>query len=72
MATFTIYDPTGQLLGEIADTRITQRSVALTYRLAMIAEQHGETVDWPKINRAIMNRWSRSGLERVKKMAWAG
>lgn len=47
----------------------TQKQVALTYRLAM-----GSTVvpDWRRINRAIIKRWSVSGLARVKKLAWSG
>jgi hypothetical protein len=31
----------------------------------------GRLVDWPKINQSIKERWpSKSGLTRVKTMAW--
>lgn len=46
----------------------TQRSVALTYCMAMRSADHGETVDWPRINNAIRKRWPK-GLVRVKMQA---
>jgi hypothetical protein len=55
------------LLGEIADRRITQKSLALTYAMAI---QSSEMKNWKKINDAIIERWSVSGLERIKRMAW--
>lgn len=66
----TLADPTGTIERECADKVFTQKSVALTYVLAMSAEQHGVPVDWKRANAAIRSRWSLSGLERVKKMAW--
>ena len=56
------------LLEEIADKHFTQKSVALTYAMAM---ESSERVDWYVVNQAIIKRWSESGLERVKRMAWA-
>ncbi len=55
------------LLEEIADSAITQKSLASTYRLAL---RSGEEINWGIVNRAIIKRWSLSGLKRVKKMAW--
>lgn len=55
------------LMREIADKRIKRNSLALTYRLAMASS---EEVDWLKVNRAIINRWSLSGLEYIKNRAW--
>lgn len=50
-------NPEGQLLREIADRSLARKSVAMTYRLAMEAEQAGGSeVDWPKVNRAILDR----------------
>jgi hypothetical protein len=43
--------------------------LALTYALAIKSK---ERKDWKKINRAIMKRWSYSGLKRVKHFAWRG
>ncbi len=61
---------TDVILTEIAEKAATQKDVALTYAMAMkSAAQGADTPDWPIINRAIIARWSMSGLERVKKMA---
>lgn len=58
---------TKTLLTEIQDRRMYQKDVALTY--AMAIESNDDT-DWRTVNEAIIKRWSMSGLERVKKMAW--
>lgn len=68
-AIMVLADPTGQIERECADKVFTQKSVALTYALAMSAEQHGVLVDWHRANAAIRNRWPK-GLVRVKEMAW--
>ena len=57
------------ILQEIAEGQ-TQKSVALTYAMAVRSRER-TTIDWPKVNRAIMARWTgRTALERVKRMAW--
>ena len=56
------------ILDEIANPQMTRRDVAMTYRL--ILQQTVEKVDWNKINRAIIDRWSRAGLEWIKERAW--
>lgn len=49
---------------------IKQSDIALTYALAMRSAAAGVwEADWPRVNRAIINRWSRAGLERVKRLA---
>ena len=58
---------TNVLLQEVADRQFSQKSVALTYAMAI---ESSEAKDWKAINEAIINRWSRSGLERIKRMAW--
>jgi hypothetical protein len=63
-------DPQGQLLEEIADKRFTRRDVAMTYRIA-VRRGGGDRVDWPKVNRAIIDRWSVSALIYIKKLAWS-
>jgi len=55
------------LLDEISNKQLHQRDVALTYALAL---RSSEPKDWTVINEAIIRRWSRSGLERIKQMAW--
>lgn len=59
------------ILREIAIPELKQRDIAQTYRLAMQSDECS-TMDWTKINRAIMERWSQSGLIRIKKMAHSG
>lgn len=60
-------DVEGQLLREIADTRMKRADVALTYAFGL---RQQDEVDWPKINRAIIERWSLSGLTWIKTEAW--
>lgn len=60
--------PQQQILGEIADARLRQRDIAMTYGLIMKLGQQNE-VDWAAINTAIQNRWPK-GLARIKEMAW--
>ena len=57
------------IMQEIADRAMTQRDVAQTYAI-MIRQCGPDGADWARINRAIMDRWSASGLERIKRLAW--
>ena len=41
------------------------------YRQVMLSINRGE-VDWRALNEAIMERWSYSGLEKIKNIAWMG
>lgn len=60
---------TDVILNEIA-RGVTQKDIALTYAMAMKSEaQEADKPDWSMINRAILKRWSFSGLERVKERA---
>ena len=56
------------LLNEIADKRMKRKDVAKTYALAMLSS---DTPNWSVVNQAIIERWSRSGLEYIKKIAWS-
>lgn len=61
------------ILSEIADKSLRRIDVAKTYALAIRSESAtGEGLCWAKINRAIIERWSRSGLEWIKQKAWSG
>ena len=64
-----LMDCTNVLLREIADKRFKQRIVAKTCALAL---RSSYPTDWPVVNDAIIKRWSMSGLERIKAMAWSG
>ena len=68
MMHIVLENPTWVLLNEIGMKEITQKSLALTYALAITGS---ELTDWKAVNQAIIQRWSESGLERVKGMAWA-
>ena len=60
---------TQTLLDEIADKDFKQKSIAKTYALAL---RSSEGFDSRAVNRAIIERWSVAGLERILKWAWSG
>lgn len=61
------------LLREIAEPTLKRSDIAQTYRLAMQAQENTEEkIDWGKVNRAIIARWSFSALLWIKKQAWSG
>ena len=66
--TFELAACTETLLNEIANGA-PRRAVAQTYRLAM---QSSQPTDWARVNTAIIERWSLSGLSWIKKQAWSG
>lgn len=59
------------LLEEIAAPEMKRLDVAKTYCLALRSSER-DTIDWAKVNGAIMERWSRNALEWIKKQAWSG
>ncbi len=46
-----------------------QRQIAQTYALAL---RSSWPTDWKRVNTAIIERWSLSGLKRIKEMAHSG
>jgi len=68
--TFTVsmVDVQGQLEREIADKRMKRYDVALTYAFGIRDEP--DSIDWPKINRLIIERWSPYALRWIKETAW--
>jgi len=64
---FELTNPTDTLIMEISLPEIKQPSLALTYAMALCCSAK---TDWRAVNQAIIARWSFSGLERVKKLAW--
>jgi hypothetical protein len=56
------------ILNEIAQG-LRRKDIAKTYALAL---RSSYPTDWAKVNSAIIERWSRSGLEWIKKQAWSG
>ena len=57
------------LLNEIADPAMKRADVALTYAMALRSSEAG-IVDWAQVNKAIMERWSKSSLTWIKERAW--
>ena len=62
-------DPEGQILSEIADPAFKRADIITTYALILKGGQAG-IVNWPKVNRAIVTRWSLSSLDFIKRAAW--
>lgn len=60
------------LLQDIGTKQARQKDVALSYSLALRSFANGaDKPNWPKINRAIIDRWGQRGLTRIKNLAWA-
>ena len=57
------------LLDEIAMPEMKRKDVAKTYALAI---RSSEAVDWSRVNRAIIDRWSFHALNWIKEQAWSG
>jgi hypothetical protein len=64
-------DCQGVLLDEIADPKMKRLDVAKTYCLALRSSER-DTIDWTKVNEAIIARWSKSALLWIKERAWSG
>lgn len=61
-----------QILHEIQNKKMKQKDIAQTYVLLLVQAGSGLSVDWREINKAIIERWSVSGLTRIKNMAHSG
>jgi hypothetical protein len=64
---FELENITKTIIVEITIPELKQSDIAKTYALAIKSD---EKIDWSAINQAIVARWSRGGLNRVKQMAW--
>ena len=70
MSMLEIVCTTDTIIEEIA-LDIPRKSVALTYAMLMRSQgRGGDRPDWPRINKAIIEKWGLVGLEAVKKRAW--
>lgn len=54
------------ILNEISHKECKRNDIALTYYFCMVSS---ENIDYAKVNKAIIERWSFSGLEYIKKEA---
>ena len=58
-----------EMIAFINDRKNLQQQMIPKYAEAI--EEHRHTQDfWPAVNGAIIDRWSRTGLHRIKKAAW--
>ena len=60
-------DTTNTLLENIEDKRLKRNDIAWLYAMALNST---EDTDWKKVNYAIIDRWSMSGLKYIKELAW--
>ena len=60
-------NPQAVILREIQEYKLPQKDVALTYAFCI---RQANEVDFRIVNYAIVERWSISAVERVKRMAW--
>lgn len=65
---FELINPTKVLLNELANPDMEESDIALIYFTALI--QSSTSTDFEKINAAIIKRWSKTALLRIKKTAW--
>ena len=69
MVEFYLMDCATVIESEIA-AKMKQSDIAKTYALAMRSANAGVwAADWQRVNRAIIARWSTTGLQHVKEMA---
>jgi hypothetical protein len=66
---FELANCTRTLLDEVARKEAKRLDIAKTYGLAL---RSSYPTDWRAVNEAIINRWSMSALEWIKKQAWSG
>lgn len=61
------FNPEAIILEAVDDYGSTRDSVALVYAMAL---RTNYATDWRKVNTAIIERWSPSALEYIKRKAW--
>ena len=58
------------ILSQIQDKSRAQYDIAMLYADCIDQFVAAEAIDFSAVNAAIMARWSKSGLTRIKKTAW--
>ncbi len=51
------------------DPKLTRKNCVEMYA-ELLRTRSMDLIDWPAVNRSIMNRWSLSGLKWIKDRAW--
>lgn len=57
-------------LAEAESGKATKRSLAVIYALIIAGGDHIHAGDWRRVNEAVSDAFSLSGLSTVKKLAW--
>lgn len=70
MNTFVLTINNALMLSEINNPKNKRNDIAKLYKSMIIWDEKYHTANWGDINRAIIKRWSRSGLEYIKRKAW--
>lgn len=60
-------DAEGQLLTMVSEKEREKRELVAVYATAI---RTNATVDWAKVNAAIIKRWSKTALRDIKRQAW--
>ena len=55
-----------RFLDHIRREKFKRKDIAITYGFCL----DNPDIDWNKINKAIIDRWSLNGLKYIKKEAW--
>ena len=60
------------ILNDIEHKECKRKYIALVYYLCMVSSENidSENIDWKKVNKAIIKRWSLSGLKYIKTEAY--
>lgn len=68
--TMSLVACTSVILNEIKQG-LRMKDIASSYGMAIVSEARGaDAPDWKTINAAIIERWGKPGLLRVKNAAW--
>ena len=69
--TIEMADCEATMLREIAEPLCKRIDIAKSYALALRSSERG-SIDWKKVNAAIIERWSIAALKWIKAKAWSG
>ncbi len=58
-----------KIIEAIRNKKTRQNDIAELYADLIIMEQSKNIIDWKKVNSVIRNRWSFSGVGRIKRIA---
>lgn len=68
-----LVDAEGELMRAIADPSLNRDDIADDYAYALLCSVQGggtQEIDWPKVNAAILERYSPGGFRYIKDRAW--